>query len=1144
MPASIRYLLISLQLSSFIFLLALLSPTIVHADYTQFRYDSQSTNAAPYKIDGDLSLKWTSQNLGNLSLPPAIDSDNNIYAPTNAGLVAFDKDGNKKWTFFNGIIRATPIIDPQGNIYFPASFPSGCGSFLYSINKLGQQLWKYDFNPSGTCSANSSSQPTFSPDKSVIYTSTTSPSLSLWAFNLDGTIKWQRGLNGQRPSSPSVAPDGTLYVGTAPSGFLSALTPEGTLKWQRFTASGPTVGVNIPSIDSNGNLYLFAGGSIPATYLSFDPQGNTRWTNTLPNNTSFQGIQALKDNRLYLVYKQTLRSIDTSNGTTLWEWTAPLTTNNNLTSPVIDQDGNIYTALLNSLFIINPTGQTQKTITLNSSLLQPIISAPNQILIPQTFNLTGFLHKLTSTPTKTPLIFIPGIGGSELKIKTATNWSQHDGHGGTYNHIYTESENPIWLNAVQAGLPGNDDFFDILRLKSDGKTNEADIDLTGNLVDFAYKPTIDFFTSNAYKLNQDLFIFPYDWRKDIADTKELLDQKIATIKQQTGTQKVDILAHSMGGLVARNYISDPTKATNIRKLITLGTPHLGSVKFLKALHYGDCLTAFEQIKNLYCLGIPSSEVKDILQNMPGAYALAPSKKYYTFYNGSDANHPLPFKDVRDLDNNGITGDLNYDQTKTLLTNLGHNTLLFNPAEDFHTIDNSLSNANGVDITIIVGSGINTLGQIIEKYKFNFAGLKISEKDEIKINGDDTVPLLSASLDNSSPNSLNGFAKVYYSKQTHNGLAENGPALNLARNILFGDPILPSGISEQSFDLNGKQLSVHSPVNIHAYDAVGNHTGSLSNGDFETNIPGSTYDELDSTYDELDDAKFIFLPNDGVYQIKFEATNQGSFDFKISDYKNSTSNKTILYKDIPLAINTKAETTFDSTSSTPPILQLYKDGDSTIDEQVSYTSTIIGGSITDNQPPKTQVKLSGIQGNNNWFKNNVTVELYASDESSGSGILRTEYSLDNGQTINNYLQPFIISTEGTVKLKVRSIDQAGNEEEPYESEIKLDKTAPNISLSTNPNILWPPNNSFIDVQIHGFSEDDNLESIRFFIEDEYHLVEPILFNFEQYIKLQASRDNNDKDGRIYTIRAIAIDKAGNQTNRETKVLVPHDQGDNN
>ena len=228
--------------------------------------------------------------------------------------------------------------------------------------------------------------------------------------------------------------------------------------------------------------------------------------------------------------------------------------------------------------------------------------------------------------------------------------------------------------------------------------------------------------------------------------------------------------------------------------------------------------------------------------MISGYELAPSQKYYEFYDGSDSNHPLPFVDLRDIDNNGVVGHLDYWKLKTLLFNLGYNTALFTPSEAFHNLDNNLSNTNGVDVSIIVGSGNATLGQIIESSENNFFGQKVAKTDIRYINGDGTVPLFSASLTDAT-RSIAGNAKIYYTKQSHPDLVFNGAGMNLVKNILADDNSIPSGISNQPFYFQGNALSVHSPVLIHAYDENNNHTGPLPNGDFEANIPGSNYEVL-------------------------------------------------------------------------------------------------------------------------------------------------------------------------------------------------------------------------------------------------------------------------------------------------------------
>lgn len=647
---------------------------------------------------------------------------------------------------------------------------------------------------------------------------------------------------------------------------------------------------------------------------------------------------------------------------------------------------------------------------------------------------------LTPTPTpKTPLIIIPGIGGSEFN-SNETFLSEVRGCGISPVTFNYNAGDLVWLDPIRAAVSPCDEYLDVLKLKADGITPEySQITLNGKLFGGAYGGAIKFFEDQGFELNKTLFIFPYDWRKDVSLTAPLLDQKINDIKIQTGDQKVDILAHSMGGLVARNYISDFSRAQNIRKLFTLGTPHLGSVDFLKNLRFGGCLTKQGWLADIanysICFGIAPSEVKDIIQNMISGYELAPSQEYFDFYNGQNGNL-FPYQ------NNGQS--LSYDQIKSFLADLNYNTSLFSPAETFHNLDSSLINTNGVDVVNIAGSGLATLGQIREKSVKDFWGNVTQKKDGFTINGDKTVPLFSASLvDHSRDKSLLGNAKIFYTKQDHGGLIASGSALNLVKNILEENSYLPNGASAFPHRFSGTQVSVHSPVNINVYDSFNNHTGPIADGNLEANIPGSSYDTLG-------DAKFIFLPDDGNYKIKFEAIDQGSFDFKIRKYEDDTILQETLYKDIPLEISTKAETHLDTSSGTSPTIYLDENGDGIIDQNIDQSSNLTGDAVFDQISPKTNAQISGTLGNNNWYTSNVLVTLIAEDEASGSGILKTEYSLDNGQTVNIYTQPFVISTERINKLKFRSVDNAGNEEDPTETEIKIDKTAPEAQIFIDQN----------------------------------------------------------------------------------------------
>ncbi len=123
------------------------------------------------------------------------------------------------------------------------------------------------------------------------------------------------------------------------------------------------------------------------------------------------------------------------------------------------------------------------------------------------------------------------------------------------------------------------------------------------------------------------FPFFYDWRLDNASNAALLGERLAEIRSLYGDPelKVDIVAHSMGGLIARYYILyggryvlddiNPTPdfagARSVERLILLGTPNLGSVFAFEACILGDRIGLTK---------VPP----EALATMPSMYQLMPS----------------------------------------------------------------------------------------------------------------------------------------------------------------------------------------------------------------------------------------------------------------------------------------------------------------------------------------------------------------------------------------------------------------------------------------------------------------------------------------------------------------------------------------
>ncbi|MEU0335074.1 alpha/beta fold hydrolase [Streptomyces sp. NPDC006193] len=63
---------------------------------------------------------------------------------------------------------------------------------------------------------------------------------------------------------------------------------------------------------------------------------------------------------------------------------------------------------------------------------------------------------------------------------------------------------------------------------------------------------------------------------DIRAAAELLGRHIEEICERTGSARVDVVGHSLGGLIARYYVQCLGGDLRVRTLVTLGTPHSGT----------------------------------------------------------------------------------------------------------------------------------------------------------------------------------------------------------------------------------------------------------------------------------------------------------------------------------------------------------------------------------------------------------------------------------------------------------------------------------------------------------------------------------------------------------------------------------------
>ena len=165
-----------------------------------------------------------------------------------------------------------------------------------------------------------------------------------------------------------------------------------------------------------------------------------------------------------------------------------------------------------------------------------------------------------------PLVFVPGLLGSSLCRPGADGqpivvWGSIDALGHFPSLAVDSDANEI----VPCGL---------LR----------EISFLGIFSQTVYAPIVERLEAAGYREGETLFVFDYDWRLSVFDNAELLAAFVDA--ELPGGGAFDVLAHSMGGLIARTYALEEGGADRIARLISAGTPWRGSVQVFELLRDG------------------------------------------------------------------------------------------------------------------------------------------------------------------------------------------------------------------------------------------------------------------------------------------------------------------------------------------------------------------------------------------------------------------------------------------------------------------------------------------------------------------------------------------------------------------------------
>jgi len=110
------------------------------------------------------------------------------------------------------------------------------------------------------------------------------------------------------------------------------------------------------------------------------------------------------------------------------------------------------------------------------------------------------------------------------------------------------------------------------------------------------------------KLNTGEMLNPTKRTNTIGQNAEIMGQYIDAVKQRTGAEMVDLVVHSMGGMISRYYIDRVMQDRDVAQLIMLGSPMGGSDCAVLPAALGFFLPASIEIRESYMTGVFNQQI--------------------------------------------------------------------------------------------------------------------------------------------------------------------------------------------------------------------------------------------------------------------------------------------------------------------------------------------------------------------------------------------------------------------------------------------------------------------------------------------------------------------------------------------------------
>jgi len=535
------------------------------------------------------------------------------------------------------------------------------------------------------------------------------------------------------------------------------------------------------------------------------------------------------------------------------------------------------------------------------------------------------------------VLFLPGIKGSILKSNSDTLW-------------------PPTIFSV------ND--VDQLALTNDGESIN-DIHVDGILDKFyntsIYSPFSDFMDGLVSEgLIKEWLPLAYDWRfspekileEGIKTANETLDimEEIEELAENSKTGKITIVSHSMGGFFGKAIIKklqEKGKDSLIDSFVMVGTPQLGTPQAVASILHGDS----EGIAAGFIVN--SIGIRRIAQNMPSAYNLLPSSKYFdevadpVIIFDSIASFTQAWRDfwgpvinIYSSFSSFMTGT-GVIRTKPIEQNLQNPEILrpelMADAANFHSEYDDYQFPEHIRIVQVAGWGSPTTKAV--KYKIYHG--QPSYETEFTVEGDRTVvysSAVSSVADETYFFNIIDYNKVFNSNTQHRDLLNTNTLQELLKSVIIKEDITNinflSITKPPVINFNDQLIiSTHSPVILGAYDQFGNFTGIDPNQNLSADILSVSENIPGSSFIYTNDSQYIFIPKESAYNFIYKGTGEGFTTVKIDNFSSDINIPIVQYTDIPTTAGVNAQFIVTSSAPEETIIEIDTNGDGNVDETI-------------------------------------------------------------------------------------------------------------------------------------------------------------------------------------------------------------------